>query len=44
MEVGLVDSMITVHLLGFTPIPLPSTLAFDSRNGVEGHDGMAAGD
>ena len=27
--------------MGFTPIPLPSTLAFDSRDRVEGHDGMA---
>jgi len=27
--------------MGFAPIPLPSTLAFDSRDRVEGHDGMA---
>jgi hypothetical protein len=33
-----------VNCVGFTPIPLPCTLAFDSRDGVEGNDGMAAGD
>jgi hypothetical protein len=27
--------------MGFAPIPLPATLAFDSRDRVEGHDGMA---
>jgi hypothetical protein len=32
------------HLHRFTPIPLLCTLAFDSQDGVEGHDGMAAGD
>jgi hypothetical protein len=38
------DFMKLVICVGFTPIPLPCSLAFDSWNGVEGHDGRAAGD
>jgi hypothetical protein len=30
--------------VGFTWIAMPCRLAFDLRDEVEGHDGMAAGD
>jgi hypothetical protein len=33
-----------VTCMGFIWLVMPCTLAFDSLNGVEGHDGMAAGD
>jgi len=37
------SSIHKIDHMGFAPIPLPPTLAFDSRDRVEGHDGIAAG-